>query len=81
MGCQYKIANKIVSKEGEYIFSLKGNQGLLLEDVKLFLISGAKTKTATDYDKGHGRLETRTCYSEKRSFGVAQIDNLHKLQI
>ncbi len=62
MGCQYKIANKIVSKEGEYIFSLKGNQSLLLEDVKLFLSSDAETKTATDYDKGHGRLETRTCY-------------------
>jgi predicted transposase YbfD/YdcC len=26
MGCQYKIANKIIDRKGDYIFSLKGNQ-------------------------------------------------------
>jgi predicted transposase YbfD/YdcC len=36
MGCQYAIANKIVQKEGDYIFSLKGNQGNLADDVALY---------------------------------------------
>ena len=64
MGCQYAIANKIVDKGGDYIFSLKGNQSSLSEDVELFF-NTPNTKntcsTTTDYDKGHGRLETRIC--------------------
>lgn len=75
MGCQYAIANKIVDKGGDYIFSLKGNQGSLSEDVKLFL-SAPNTKktclTATDYDKGHGRIESRTC------FVSSNVEWLHK---
>jgi len=64
MGCQYAIANKIVDKGGDHIFSLKGNQGSLSEKVELFL-NAPSTKntclTSTGYDKGHGRLETRIC--------------------
>lgn len=63
MGCQYAIANKIVAKGGDYIFSLKGNQGALSEDVELFLNTPRYQNThCTDYDKGHGRLETRKCF-------------------
>jgi len=64
MGCQYAIANKIVKKEGNYIFSLKGNQGDLSEDVVLFLDTDKHKKSLAsclDYDKGHGRIETRKC--------------------
>lgn len=70
MGCQYEIANQIIKKEGDYIFSLKGNQGNLSEDVKLYFeddklyLEDAKLKTTSshiDYDKDHGRLETREC--------------------
>jgi predicted transposase YbfD/YdcC len=65
MGCQYAIANKIVKKDGDYIFSLKGNQGNLSDDVTLFFTSGKHTKSISsyvDYDKGHGRFETRECF-------------------
>ncbi len=65
MGCQYAIANKIVDKGGDYIFSLKGNQGSLSENVKLFMNTPSiknSCLTSTDYDKGHGRLETRICF-------------------
>lgn len=65
MGCQYKIANKIINKKGDYIFSLKGNQGELSDDVSLFLSDKKKEKSLTscvDYDKGHGRIETRKCF-------------------
>jgi len=65
MGCQHEIAKKIMSKEGAYIFSLKGNQGSLNEDVKTYLTDEVLIKDLTpeiQCDKGHGRLETRTCW-------------------
>ena len=63
MGCQYKIAEQIVDKKGEYIFSLKGNQSGLVEEVQSYFTSPRikKDNTATDHDKGHGRIETRKC--------------------
>src|SRR5215470_16634177 len=36
MGCQRNIAQKILDKKADYIFSLKGNQSSLREDVELF---------------------------------------------
>lgn len=66
MGCQKKIVKKIIEKGGDYVISLKGNQGKLHDDVKLFLESEKQTnfkKTKHDYyetiEKGHGRVETR----------------------
>jgi len=37
MGCQRAIAEKILSKKADYVFSLKGNQGTLRDDAKLFV--------------------------------------------
>lgn len=65
MGCQHAIADKIVKKEGDYIFSLKGNQGNLSDDVTLFFTATSHKKailSCIDYDKGHGRIETRECF-------------------
>lgn len=68
MGCQYEIADKIIKKEGDYVFALKGNQGTLSDDVKLYFedkilfnddVNNKKATIHTDYDKGHGRIETR----------------------
>ena len=62
MGCQFAIANKIVQKEANYIFALKGNQGNLSDDVTLYFSdSEIDFKAFEDYDKGHGRIETRKC--------------------
>jgi predicted transposase YbfD/YdcC len=64
MGCQYEIANKIIKKEGDYVFSLKGNQGNLSSDVTLYfegIDAKKKSESYTHYDKGHGRIETREC--------------------
>jgi predicted transposase YbfD/YdcC len=66
MGCQRAIAEKILGKKADYIFSLKGNQGTLHDDVKLFVAE----QQARDYkdtkisrhetvDGDHGRIETR----------------------
>jgi predicted transposase YbfD/YdcC len=64
MGCQYKIADKVMSKDGNYIFSLKGNQESLSDDVKLYFeeLGLAESQYCEDYDKGHGRIETRKCW-------------------
>ena len=65
MGCQVKIANHILHKGGDYIFSLKGNQSHLAEDVTAYFADHELTKNLAshvEYDKGHGRVETRECW-------------------
>lgn len=42
MWCQTKIARQIVENEADYVVALKGNQGNLHADVKLFLTSEIK---------------------------------------
>ena len=69
MGCQRKIAEEIVAREGDYVIGLKGNQGTLRDDVKQFFddqrACGFKDTVhayAEDTDKDHGRIETRRCW-------------------
>ncbi len=69
MGCQKKIAEKIIDNNGDYIFSLKGNHGTLHEEVKLFMDDAIANSGSYDYscdtDAGHGRVEIRNVwYSE-----------------
>jgi len=51
MSCQTNIAKIIINRRADYILALKGNQGMLFEDVKLYfadnehLINSAYTKT------------------------------------
>ncbi|MCP3930890.1 MAG: ISAs1 family transposase, partial [Bacteroidetes bacterium] len=66
MGCQKKIAKTIVTKGADYLFSLKGNQGNLHDDVKLFFDGCIKDKFQgishsfhRTVDGDHGRIETR----------------------
>ena len=66
MGCQRAIAKKIKDKKADYIIALKGNQGTLHEDVKLFVAEqkakGFKDTTVSRHktvDGDHGRIETR----------------------
>lgn len=66
MGCQRSIAQKIKDKKANYIIALKGNQGALHEDVKIF-VSEQKAKDFKDtiitrhetIDGDHGRIESR----------------------
>jgi predicted transposase YbfD/YdcC len=61
MGCQKKIADQIVRQGGDYVLSLKGNQGSLLDDVETFFTSALAPDAVTvGVDAEHGRLETRT---------------------
>ena len=61
MGCQKKIAEQIVQQKGDYVLSLKGNHGLLHEDVTTYFESSVSPEAAIQtIDGGHGRIETRT---------------------
>lgn len=66
MGCQKAIAEQVIQAQADYVFSLKGNQGQLHEDVKLYLdqaIEQHKADVLSNHqqtlDKGHGRIELR----------------------
>lgn len=67
MGCQRDIAEKIVGCGGDYLLTLKGNQGTLFADVSLLfneldsvLSDGdVLVDTAQSVDGDHGRIETR----------------------
>ncbi|MBT7070123.1 MAG: ISAs1 family transposase [Anaerolineae bacterium] len=70
MGCQTKIASAIVDKGADYVLALKDNQGNLSEDVKQHFeeavqygIDDYAIKTCESVNGGHGRIETRTCYT------------------
>jgi predicted transposase YbfD/YdcC len=60
MGCQKKIAEQIKRQGGDYVSSLKGNQGNLHDDVKTFFTSSLSPAVASiSYDGEHGQIETR----------------------
>ena len=68
MSCQVNTAKKIIEKEGDYLFALKGNQENLEKRVKEKFESrkkpGPKTFNIDSYvsdDEGHGRIEKRHC--------------------
>jgi predicted transposase YbfD/YdcC len=61
MSCQRKIAQQVIDQGADYVLALKGNQETLHDDVRRFLDDAATPLAcATDTDKGHGRIETRT---------------------
>jgi predicted transposase YbfD/YdcC len=73
MGCQRSIAKKIRDKGAHYVLALKGNQGTLNDDVRLFLqteaakpVSLAISDIWSDADAGHGRVESRKCFVSDR---------------
>ena len=66
MGCQRNIARQITEQGGHYVLALKGNQGTLYSEVRLFLdetIAGSLKGVNHDYHEqtggDHGRVEIR----------------------
>jgi len=69
MGCQAKVAAQIISQEADYVLSLKGNQGLLHEEVAEYFAWAERINFKDlEYDycatleKDHGRIEGRRCW-------------------
>ena len=68
IGCQKAIAKKIVGRGGDYALVVKGNQEHLLEDIQEAVtraLEGAlpagRVRQCTTTERGHGRLEERSC--------------------
>lgn len=63
MGCQKTIAGEITKQGGDYVFSLKGNQETIHEEVKLYWQDEKLKEEADHYEtveKDHGRIEKRS---------------------
>jgi predicted transposase YbfD/YdcC len=70
IGTQTEIAKTIVEAGGDYLLSVKENQGHLFEDIQyLFAVDVAQGfehvehSYAKTINKGHGRIETRECWA------------------
>jgi len=61
LGTQKKLAETIVKQEADYIMAVKENQGYLKESVEGVFRNQKPDSVDTAIEKGHGRLETRTC--------------------
>lgn len=63
MGCQQDIAEKIISKDADYILAVKNNQKSLFEDIEFSFNrkNPLHIKTSETLDGDHGRIETRKC--------------------
>src|SRR5262249_5287374 len=66
MGCQKKIAAKVVEQGGDYVLPVKGNQENLLKDIeRTFELAGGLAFEGVEHDiyetieRGHGREERR----------------------
>ncbi len=69
MGTQKEIAEKIRRKRADYVLAVKGNQGTLYEDLKLYFQDPEvqeKIKEGKGYtksiEKAHGQIEKREYY-------------------
>ena len=71
MGCQIKIAEKIINKDADYVLAVKGNQKRLYNDIKnAFEIADSELSpfsfdSLSTLEKDHGRIEMRKydiCY-------------------
>ncbi|MCB0319135.1 MAG: ISAs1 family transposase [Bdellovibrionales bacterium] len=66
MGCQKRIAEKIVSNKGDYVFSLKDNHPNLRQEAENFFsdpVNSVHIDFHETVDGEHGRIETRKCSS------------------
>lgn len=91
MGCQRDICEQIIDQEGDYVISLKGNQGSLHEDVRLWFEDSNQMVDHVweEWDKGHGRIEHRLCRAsgdiswlqERHSWpGLSSIAAVHSMR-
>ena len=75
MGCQRDIAEKIISKEADYILAVKGNQGILEENIEDTVRFTPSTSDWKEEDFGHGRIESRHCFLYK---DLSFIENVQR---
>ncbi len=88
MGCQKKIAEKIIEKNADYALALKENQPNLYNDVKLFFEDALKSnfkdiphKFHETTDGDHGRIEIRRYWTVSDIDWLCGKENWKKLNI
>lgn len=74
MGCQSTIAAQIVEQGGAYVLALKENQPELFRDVRDSFALADAAAVATTTEKGHGRIERRTCRIIDDAAVIAWLD-------
>ena len=75
MHCQRQVAQLVREQPADYVLALKGNQGTLNDEVRLFLDDpDTPLAQATEVSKGHGRVETHTA---SVSGDVAWLQDIH----
>ena len=69
MGTQKQIASQIREQKGDYVLALKGNQSSLRDDMQELFDRGMETNfrgmkhdVYETSEKGHGRIDERTCH-------------------
>jgi len=82
IGTQTEITKTIVTGGGDYLLSVKNNQGHLFEDIQcLFDVDIAQGMKYAQYNyaksvnKAHGRIETRECWVTDREEHLALLRN------
>jgi len=81
MGCQKDISKKIRAKKADYVLALKKNHGLLFASVA-DMFGGIPTLHESTHphvhhevEKGHGRIETRSCLAvQSETLGLPLAD-------
>lgn len=79
MGTQKKIAQQIVGQQADYILSLKENQGTLYEQVTSQFNTYKEDSHSQHLDKGHGRIEIRTCKVVRQLQWIDEKEHWSKL--
>lgn len=77
MGCQRDICQQIIDQGGDYVISLKGNQGTLHKDVTLWFedTNHSPDHMWQEWDKGHGRIEHRECLATSDIAWLQEVHN------
>jgi predicted transposase YbfD/YdcC len=67
MGCNRAIAQNILDAKADYLLAVKDNQPNLHAEIESYFQTAPadEVETFEDVDKGHGRLEIRTCRVSK----------------
>jgi predicted transposase YbfD/YdcC len=81
MNCQKKTVHKVIEKGADYVLEVKDNQeGLHIAIQELFVYAAERAFTDCDYHKtvnrGHGRIETRECWTTSASDYLCYLPNL-----
>lgn len=74
MGCQTAIARQIVAGGGDYVLALKANQGTLHDLVVHHFRTTASSDPVRTVEKGHGRIDVRTCRATDDAATIAWLD-------